>query len=76
MDNFSRLKMDAIQFNPSNYGAPELAVRVGLMRALLALDGAGRMLPGVSSPDYEGFIRAQTRAYERSCDDLARRLED
>ena len=68
--------MDAVRLDPSCYTTPELTVRVVLMQAMLALDGVGRMLPGVSSPDYEGFIRAQTRAYERSREELARRVED
>ena len=68
--------MDAVRLDPSRYTIPELTVRVVLMQAMLALDGAGRTLSGISSPDYEGFIRAQRRAYERSCEDLARRITD
>lgn len=76
MDDFSRLKMNALRFDPSPYEDPELVVRVALMQAALALDGAGRVLPGMFSPDYEAFIRAQRCAYERSGEELARRAQD
>lgn len=76
MDDFSRLKMSALRFDPSPYEDPELVVRVALMQAALILDDAGRALPVMFSPDYEAFIRAQRRVYERSCEELVRRAQD